>query len=137
MDEENTYQTQNSENYAQPQPVPPEAESIKSLVKIAGIVALIFGIIYIIAGLATIIVLVGILPLIFGIIDIIIWKQCKNINELIDAGKYKEAKDKTLIWMIIGIIIGGLIPGILLLVAYIKYDELIKRQQVAVPPPPQ
>ena len=119
-------------------PLPPEAESIKSLVKITGIISLIFGILLIISGIAMIIFLVGIVPLIFGIIDLLIWSNCKKINELIDQRKYKEAKDKTLIWMVIGFIFGGLIPGILLLLAYIKYDEVIRlsQQPVAPPPPP-
>ena len=119
-------------------PLPPEADSIKSLVKITGIIALIFGIINILWGLVGLLVIVGIVGIIFGIIDILIWSNCKKINELIDQRKFKEAKDKTLIWMIIGFIFGGLIPGILLLLAYIKYDEVIRitQQSVAPPPPP-
>ncbi|EDY34384.1 hypothetical protein ABOONEI_683 [Aciduliprofundum boonei T469] len=131
MDEENTQ----TGYYAQP--LPPEAESIKSLVKITGIISLVFGILNLIWGIAGIIVLVGIVGIIFGIIDLLIWSNCKKINELIDQRNYKEAKDKTLIWMIIGFIFGGLIPGILLLIAYIKYDEVIRiSQQSTVPPPP-
>jgi hypothetical protein len=118
-------------------PLPPEAQSIKDLVKITGIIALIFGIINILWGIPGLLVLMGIVGIIFGIVDLLIWSNCKKINELIDQRKYKEAKDKTLIWMIIGFIFGGLIPGILLLLAYIKYDEVIRvSQQQAVPPPP-
>ncbi|ADD08032.1 hypothetical protein [Candidatus Aciduliprofundum boonei] len=131
MDEETTQ----TEYYAQP--LPPEAESIKSLVKITGIISLVFGILNLIWGIAGIIVIVGIVGIIFGIIDLLIWSNCKKINGLIDQRNYKEAKDKTLIWMIIGFIFGGLIPGILLLIAYIKYDEVIRiSQQSTVPPPP-
>ncbi len=135
MDDETT-QTEQTGYYAQP--LPPEAESIKSLVKITGIISLVFGILNLIWGIAGIIVLVGIVGIIFGIIDLLIWSNCKKINELIDQRNYKEAKDKTLIWMIIGFIFGGLIPGILLLIAYIKYDEVIRisQQSVEVPPPP-
>ncbi len=105
--------------------------------KITGIISLVFGILNLIWGIAGIIVLVGIVGIIFGIIDLLIWSNCKKINELIDQRNYKEAKDKTLIWMIIGFIFGGLIPGILLLIAYIKYDEVIRiSQQSTVPPPP-
>ena len=130
MDEENPQ----TEYYTQP--LAPEAESIKSLVKITGILSLIFGIINIIWGIAGIIVIVGIVGIIFGIIDLLIWSNCKKINELIDQRKYREAKDKTLVWMILGFIFGGLIPGILLLLAYIKYDELIRISQQTAPPPP-
>ena len=129
MDDETT-QTEQTGYYAQP--LPPEAESIKELVKIAGLIALIFAIIGVIGLIftfgATIIVV---------IIDFLIWHYCKKINELIDQRKFKEAKDKTLIWMILGLILGFVIPGILLLIAYIKYDELIRiSQQTAAPPPP-
>lgn len=133
MDE--NYQNQNSGQYYA-QPLPPEAQSIKDLVRITGIISLIFGILLLIGGIATIIFIIGIVPLIFGIVDLLIWSNCKKINELVDQRKYKEAKDKTLIWMIIGFIFGGLIPGILLLVAYLKYDNLIRASQQAVPPPP-
>ncbi len=137
MDEETTQ----TGYYAQP--LPPEAESIKSLVKITGILSLIFGILFLIVGIGITVATIGIggiggiAWIIFGIIDLLIWSNCKKINELIDQRNYKEAKDKTLIWMIIGFIFGGLIPGILLLIAYIKYDEVIRiSQQSTVPPPP-
>jgi Tfp pilus assembly protein PilE len=38
--------------------------------------------------------------------------------------------------MIIGFIFGGIIIGILLLIAYLKYDELIRRTGPSPPPPP-
>lgn len=63
---------------------PPEAESIINLINIAGILALIFGIIMIIIGALTIIFLVGIIPLIFGIVDIIIYVSCREIISLIE-----------------------------------------------------
>jgi len=95
---------------------------------------MIFGIILIITGLATIIFIVGILPLIlgiipliFGIVDLIIWSNLKTINEMIDKGDYGEAKSKQLVWMVLGFILGGFLPGILLLIGYLKYDELIRR----------
>ena len=87
----------------------------------------IFGIILIIAGIATILLIVGIVPLIFGIVDLIIWRNLKTINEMIDKGSYGEAKSKQLVWMVLGFILGGILPGILLLIGYLKYDELIRR----------
>lgn len=44
--------------------------------------------------------------------------------------EYKRAKDKTLVWMIIGFILGGIIIGIIMLVAYLKYDELLRHTQL-------
>ncbi len=112
-------------SYTHSLPLPLEAENLKGFMKTTGVISLIVGILLI-------------WTIIAGIIDILIWSNCKKINELIDQRKYKEAKDKTLIWMVIGFIFGGLIPGILLLLAYIKYDEVIRlsQQPVAPPPPP-
>ncbi len=113
-----------------------EVESLKSLLNIASILALVFGIILIIWGAITIIVLVGIVPLIFGIVDIIIYLQIKEIIGLVERGRYKEAKNKTMIWMIIGFILGGVLIGIILLIAYLKYDTIIRQRAVSVAPPP-
>ena len=115
--------------------LPPEAQSIKDLVRIAGLISLIFGILWIVVGAVTLLFLIGIGFLIFGIFDLLIWMKCKEINELIDARRYGNAKDKTLVWMVIGFIIGGLIPGILLLVAFLKFDNLMRATQ-NIPPPP-
>jgi hypothetical protein len=59
-------------------------------------------------------------------VDLIIWSNLKKINELIENGDYREAKSKQLVWMVLGFILGGLLPGILLLIGCIKYDELIR-----------
>ncbi len=141
----------NPYGYQNPQSQPPEVRSIKDMVKLAGLLALIFGIINILWGVVGLLVLVGIVGIIFGIIDLIMWKQCDNINKLMDQGRYEEAKSKTMLWMIIGIVLGGFIPGLLLLIAYLKFDQLTRPapqqygqgQQYAqsqqpgyVPPPP-
>ncbi len=123
--------------------VPPEARSIKDLVKMAGLIALIFAILGIVGAIFTF----GV-TLLFTIINFLIWHFGKEINKLIDEGRYEDAKSKTLIWMILGIILGGFIPGIILLIAYLKFDELQRKaynpqgqqqwsgQQVPPPPPP-
>jgi hypothetical protein len=110
-----------------PPPLPPEAESIRSLTKVAGLITLIYGIIEIILGIVLLLFLIGIVPLISGIVDILIYTNCNDIIRTIERGDYVKAKEKTLTWMIIGFIIGGLLPGILLLLAYMKYDELLRR----------
>jgi len=139
----------NPYGYQNQQSTSPEVKGIKDLVKTAGLIALIFGIINILWGLAGLLFLVGIVGIIFGIIDLIMWKQCDNINGLMDQGRYDEAKSKTMLWMIIGIILGGFIPGLILLFAYLKFDSLNKpapqpqygtqqysAQQSYTPPPP-
>lgn len=136
-----------------PQPygmVPPEAESIKSMLRIAGIISLIFGILLLLGGilyLVWITILIGaafglfltIWFIILGVVDILIYMNCKTINGMVDARQYEQAKSKALIWMILGFLFGGLIPGILILIAYLKFDDLINasRGMGHVPPPPQ
>ena len=120
--------------------IPPEVDSIKSLVRIAGI----FGIIAIIIGIIIMIALtvlfwplalVGILIVIIGYV---FYDNCIKINQMIDQGQYQQAKSKTLIWMIIGFIFLNMIPGIILLIAYTKFDDLIRgpRGIGYMPPPP-
>lgn len=106
--------------------LPPEAESIKDLNKIAGLIALIIGIILLIIGVIFLLIIIGIIPIIFAIINFIIRDKLKEINRMIDKEKYKRAKEKQLIWAIIGFLLAGIIVGIILLIAYIKYDELIR-----------
>lgn len=108
---------------------PPEAESIISLTRIAGILALIIGIIALIAGVITLIILVGIIPIALGIVDILIYTNCNKIIEHVENGEYRRAKEKTLTWTIIGFIFGGIIIGVLLLIAYLKYDNLLRAVQ--------
>ncbi len=132
---------------------PPEAQSIKSMFHIVRILAIIFGVLLFLAALAWIGLLVAtydacnnaigsvctgayaagigfvILPaifiLIFGLIDIVIYVKMKGLEAMVNARQYEQAKHGTLIWMIIGFILGGVIIGILLLIAYIKFDPLI------------
>ncbi|MEM3397550.1 MAG: hypothetical protein QXR41_00040 [Nitrososphaerota archaeon] len=116
--------------------VPPEAETILSLLKISSILALVFGILWIIGGALSLIFLVGIVFIVFGVVDLLIYYNIKSIIDLIDQRRYREAKDRTLTWLIIGFIFGGVFVGVLLLIAYLKYDELIRRAGPGLPPPP-
>ncbi len=110
------------------QSIPPEVDTIKTLVKVSGILALVFGIILLIIGLATL--LFGVFLLIPGIIDIliyVIYVNCKEIIRLVEMRNYQRAKEKTHVWMIMGFIFGGIVIGLLLLAAYLKYDEVLRR----------
>jgi hypothetical protein len=130
---------------------PPEAQSIKSMLHIARIVAIIFGVLFFLAGLAYVAYiaylasvcstfvgidaycggfLVGYLifpffVVIWGVFDVILYLKMKSIEGMVNARQYEQAKSATLVWMILGFILGGIIIGILLLIAYIKFDPLI------------
>lgn len=124
-----TAQQESSQPPASQVSEPPQKETVNSMLKIAGIIALIFGIILIISGLATILLIAGIVPLIFGIVDLLIWNKTKKIRKEIDSLQLTQAKHDTLIWMIIGFVLGGVLVGVFMLIAYIKFDDLIKAYQ--------
>jgi hypothetical protein len=132
-------------------PVPPpamqepaEAQSIKSILKVVRILAIIFGVLALIAGIAFVVlipfgVLVGGVWLILGgIVALVVYLQMKSIEEKVNARQYEAAKSQTLIWMILGFLF-GLLLGIILLIAFLKFDPLInwQRNQMAggMPPP--
>ena len=122
---------------------PAELSSLKSLLRITRIIALVFLIIWLIAalaliGLAVVAIALGAvggglfgagLVLIWTIVNIIIYMQIGEIRRMVDAGQYQPAKEKTLIWMILGFILGGVIIGILLLVCWLKFDPVINWQR--------
>ncbi|MCU0861314.1 MAG: DUF973 family protein [Methanomassiliicoccales archaeon] len=76
--------------------------------------------------------------------------------DTLDQGKFKEASDKLIIWVIVGIIF-GFVPGLLLLIAYIRLRDVFQpnyqpypagtyqagpappqqQQQYSAPPPQQ
>jgi hypothetical protein len=146
---------------------PPEVQSIKSMLHIVRILAIIFGILLFLAGVAWaalvalasstcssagvggtcggaigFAIIPAIFIIIFGVVDVIIYMQMKQIEALVNARQYEAAKSKTLIWMVLGFILGGIIIGVLLLIAYLKFDPVItwSRNQGAAPPggmPPQ
>ena len=54
-----------------------------------------------------------------------------TIVRLIDQGRFSDARNSTLIWMILGFIF-GVLPGLMLLLAFINLDETT----APAPPPP-
>jgi hypothetical protein len=140
---------------------PPEVQSIKSMLHVARILAIIFGVIILLGGIAyaawiaylasVCSTYVGIDPycggavaaalipaiwlVIGGLVAILVYMQMKSIEAKVNAHQYEQAKSQTLIWMIIGFIFGILL-GIILLIAYLKFDPVItwQRNQMAGAP---
>lgn len=127
--------------------VPPDVSTIKTMNEIAKILAMIYGILLIIIGVFTIVHVAGgfttvnvwgIIPLIFGIVNLILYLQINKIDALVDQQKYMDAKNQTLVWMVIGFIFAGILVAIVLLISYSKYDGIIRAvPQNAQTPPPQ
>ncbi|MFZ1023844.1 MAG: hypothetical protein WAN87_06895 [Thermoplasmata archaeon] len=141
---------------------PAEVQSIKSMLHIARILAIIFGILLLLGGVvyaayiaylstvcstyigydaycgsAVAAALIGAIYLVIaGVFLVIVYMQMKSIEAKVNAHQYEQAKAQTLIWMILGFIF-GIILGIILLLAYIKFDPVINqaRAQQGMAPP--
>ena len=133
-------------------PEPPEAQSIRSMYHITRILAIVFGILLLLGGLAYVGLVIAayaactsvagniclglgvviwfpILLVIWGAFDIVLYIKMKELETMVNNRQYEQAKSRTLIWTILGFILGGIIIGVLLLVAYIKFDPLISAQR--------
>ncbi len=116
----------------------PALDTIKAMLKIARILSLLLAVVLMLWGFASGIivlwvaihypaVLIGpIFYFICGVIDYIIYSETKEISALVKSRRYTEAKEKTLIWGVIGLVLGFVLPGVFLLIAYIKYDEVMQ-----------
>lgn len=127
---------------------PPEVESIISLLQISAILALVIGILEILWGVYSIVAWAiwtpwlffpvgGVIEVVLGFISLIVYMNVNKIKGLTENGEYRKAKDDLFIWMILGFISGWIIVGILLLIAYLKFDEVLKPQYPPTPPPQQ
>jgi len=139
---------------------PPEAQSIKSMLHIVQILAIIFGILLALGGVAwaaflawaysncsavglggycagplAFAIIPAIVIIVFGVVDFLVYMQMKEIEAMVNQRQYEAAKAKTLVWMVLGFILGGVLPGVLLLIAYLKFDPCInwQRQQQGMP----
>jgi hypothetical protein len=105
---------------------PPEKTTIKDMLTIAWILSLIVGIILLITGLISL----GITAIV-GVVDIVVFYECREIIRLTNQRQLSAAKEKTLIWMIVGLIFGFIIVGFFMVIAYMKFDDLMRAYQNA------
>lgn len=126
--------TSQPDNTEQNQPFfdAPEKSTIKDMLTIAWVLSLIMGIILLLTGLLTF----GITA-IFGVLDIVVFYECREILRLTDRRQLTAAKEKTLVWMIVALIFGFIIVGIFMVIAYLKFDDLIRAYQNAARQQPQ
>ena len=110
-----------------------------TLLKWSGILELIIGILEVIFGLITLVLIVGIVYIILGAVSLFIYTRINKIKKMVDQKQYTLAKNSTLLWGIVALLL-TLITGILMILAYTKFDALItKEQQMAFtqsPPSP-
>ena len=136
--------------------LPASVAEARKLVYIGQLLALVFALIVMLAGVITIVtgnILGGIYPLAaagLGLVVILMLKD--NVFANIDQGRFKQASDALLIWSIVGFVV-LFIPGVILLIGFLKLQEIFQpqyaqyqaqqyqaapnQQQAAPPQPPQ
>ncbi len=142
-----------------PMAEPPEARSVRSVLRIARIVAGLLSLLFVLAGLAYAALVVyafsvcgtvagypcggylayalffPVLLLVWGVVNFVIFVQCREIEAEVHQRQFEPAQSRTLIWMVVGFVLGGVLIAIVLLVAYLKFDPLLRWQRSAGGPP--
>jgi hypothetical protein len=112
--------------------LPKPAQEARTFVYWAQILFLVFAFVYFIWAIVNFVsfwgIPAGVVMLILAIISGLSGLNLRKavINQ-IDAGRFHEAKSNMILWMILGFI-AFLIPGVLLLLAYMKLDEAMTPQ---------
>ena len=104
--------------------VPPDVQTVRTLNLIAGILTILslLGALFL-----TLIFPVFVILLIIDVV--ILWYIFSKIPNELNNQRYVEAKHDTLIAMILGFLFAFVLSGILLLIAYLKYDTIIRSVQ--------
>jgi hypothetical protein len=118
-------------------PEPLDATTVRSYLHLGKILALVIAILSVVWAAFVIVATFGFgvfnaaFLIIAFIVCLLIYLQIGQIEALANARQYGAAKERLLIWMILGFIFGYLIVGIILLLAYLKFDDLINWQRAA------
>lgn len=119
-------------------PLPPTSpvDSALSVLRVARILAIVLGILQVIVGLSFLgflasvgapgwAYLFSIFVIVWSLVDFGIAIAVGGIREQVTAGKFQEARSALLLWVILGFVLGGIILGVVLLLAYVKLDLVI------------
>jgi hypothetical protein len=97
---------------------------------------LFFGIILLIAAIASIAanhagagIFLGVMLVILALLCFFVWWMTQEFSPLVAQRQYEAAKRRIFPWMLIGFLCVGL-PGLFLLIAYLKFDPLINWQRL-------
>jgi hypothetical protein len=55
---------------------------------------------------------------VLGIVDVVIYAGLADVRDRVEDGEFLAARPATLMWGILGLFFGGIVPGLLLFVAY-------------------
>ncbi len=93
-------------------------------------IMLVFGVMNILLGAVT----WGAYQLVSAAVNLVVVVLLKpTVFDVLDQGKFKEASDRLLIWGILGIVF-GILPGIFLIVAFVKIQDIFQPQYQPYPP---
>ncbi|HUT27240.1 MAG TPA: hypothetical protein VMW85_04245 [Methanomassiliicoccales archaeon] len=111
--------------------LPASVTEARKLVYIGQLLALVFALISVFVGIVSILTgnfFYGIVSLAMAGVGMIVLYMLKdNVFDHLDQGRFKQASDSLLIWSIVGIFI-WLIPGIILLLGYLKLQTIFQPQ---------
>jgi hypothetical protein len=112
--------------------LPASAADARKLMYVGQLVALIFAIIALIAGLLRILTgdpFFGTYSLVAAAIGlIVVYMMKEKVMNHLDQGRFKEASDALLIWSIVGLFV-YVIPGVILLLGYLKLQDVFRQPQ--------
>jgi len=112
--------------------LPASVAESRKLLYVGQLLALVFAIIAILVGVIRVItgsIYDGATSLVIGALGLLVVYMLKEkVFVNLDQGRFKQADDELLIWMIIGFIV-YIIPGIVLLLGYLKLQEAIQQPQ--------
>ncbi|MBO8174359.1 MAG: hypothetical protein H0Z18_03790 [Thermococcus sp.] len=94
-----------------------DVETAKLLIRIGSILAIIEPMIIAVILLMTIIGIIFAIPLMF--LGYWIYKRSEEVITLIEEGRYKEAKDKLIVPMVVALILTSRLGGILMLIGLV------------------
>ena len=125
-----------------PSAYPPEAQSIAELFTAAKIVAIIIAIFEIIGFLFGVVIWLlgfgfgwfGVFVLAGAVVNLAFFIEVGAMQDLVASGQYQSAKQKALVWVILGFIFGWIVVGAIVLAAYLKFDGVIYRQRAWASP---
>jgi hypothetical protein len=113
-----------------PGSAPPELASVQSMFPLARIFALVSLIVFAIAAVLALLtnpvfgIPAGIFYGVLAVLSFLLFERVDQVRQMVESGRYEEAKAQTLPWMVIGLFT-LLLPGVFLIIAYLKYDALI------------
>ncbi|MGP8077601.1 MAG: hypothetical protein ACLQD8_01460 [Thermoplasmata archaeon] len=73
--------------------------------------------------------------LVSAVVNYLIWRELPSIGPLVSQRQYSVARDRLLVWMVLGLLF-FVVDGIVLLIAWLKLDTMTRSPLLGVPGTP-